>query len=108
MSPIAVPINHTANGHSTPVPVGTWPVATPQDIYQPPAGVVRRRMKADGSLDMIVLGMNSGTAMDGIDCALVHYKQDSPESPLHMKLLKVSATWVETSAMDADRISTSV
>lgn len=42
-----------------------------------------------GTLDLKVLGMNSGTAMDGIDCALVHYRQESPTSPLHMRILKV-------------------
>lgn len=47
--------------------------------------------KADGSIDLKVLGMNSGTAMDGIDCALVHYWQASPEAPLHMDLLKVGS-----------------
>lgn len=44
---------------------------------------------ADGTLDITVMGMNSGTAMDGIDCALVRYRQASPEAPLHMELLKV-------------------
>ena len=45
--------------------------------------------QANGSLDLKVLGMNSGTAMDGIDCALVHYRQATPESSLHMEILKV-------------------
>jgi hypothetical protein len=47
------------------------------------------RRAADGSLDLTILGMNSGTAMDGIDCALVRYTQKCPDSPLHMQLLKV-------------------
>lgn len=48
-----------------------------------------RAGRVSGTLDLTVLGMNSGTAMDGIDCALVHYRQESPTSPLHMKVLKV-------------------
>lgn len=48
-----------------------------------------RRCVADGTLDITVMGMNSGTAMDGIDCALVRYRQDSPEAPLHMEILNV-------------------
>ena len=54
-------------------------------------GLNTERYRAlDGSLDIRILGMNSGTAMDGIDCALVHYRQSAPKAPLHMNLLKVS------------------
>lgn len=45
-----------------------------------------------GSLDVTILGMNSGTAMDGIDCALVRYRQASPTEPLHMNIIKVCSS----------------
>lgn len=48
-----------------------------------------RQSRANGSLDITVLGMNSGTAMDGIDCALVRYRQSSPKAALHMEILQV-------------------
>lgn len=55
----------------------------------PDGNSVNHRRNADGRLDLRVLGLNSGTCMDGIDCALVHYTQESPEADLHMEILKV-------------------
>lgn len=58
-----------------------------------------RKIPADGTLDLMALGMNSGTAMDGIDCALVHYTQASPDAPLHMNLLHVSQVYLSTTVL---------
>ena len=40
-------------------------------------------------LDMLVLGMDIGSSMGSVECALCEFRQESPESPLSMKLVKV-------------------
>jgi hypothetical protein len=40
-------------------------------------------------LDLLILGLTSGTAMDDIDFALCRFTQESPEAPLCLEIVQV-------------------
>lgn len=54
-----------------------------------PEREVLRAEQKDTALDLLVLGVTSGTAMDSIDFALCKFNQESPEAPLHLDVIQV-------------------
>lgn len=48
------------------------------------------RAEDGAGLELLVLGLTSGTAMDSIDFALCRFKQESPEAPLFLDVVQVS------------------
>jgi hypothetical protein len=47
-------------------------------------------------LDLLILGVTSGTAMDDIDFALCRFTQESPEAPLCLEIFKVLLHFLST------------
>ncbi len=47
------------------------------------------REEEEEGLDLLVLGMTSGTAMDDIDFALCRFTQSNPEAPLVLHIIQV-------------------
>jgi hypothetical protein len=45
--------------------------------------------QASPGLNLLILGVTSGTAMDDIDFALCRFTQESPEAPLHLDIVQV-------------------
>jgi hypothetical protein len=41
------------------------------------------------ALNLLILGITSGTAMDDIDFALCRFTQDTPEAPLYLEIVQV-------------------
>jgi hypothetical protein len=50
---------------------------------------VARGAKPTESLNMRVLGVYTGAALNGVECVLLRYQQESPSEPLHMSVVRV-------------------
>lgn len=49
---------------------------------------------ASPGLNLLILGVTSGTAMDDIDFALCRFTQESPEAPLHLDIVQVRYLYI--------------
>lgn len=45
-------------------------------------------VKKAEALPVKVMGLNSGTSIDVVDCVRCHCTQESPDAPLHLKILE--------------------
>lgn len=52
----------------------------------------RHESSAKHPLDLTILGVSSGSGLNGLDYALVRYHQKAPAAPLQVELLQVSLT----------------
>jgi len=61
------------------------------DGHSPSHSIASRSSSTDkqAGLDLLILGVTSGTAIDAIDFALCRFTQETPEAPLYLDLIQV-------------------
>jgi hypothetical protein len=56
------------------------------------ASIIQHERIVKDALDLRVLSVRSGSGLNALNFALVRYRQDSPDAPLRVELLKVRST----------------